>query len=673
MAQSNKRITRNRQSLACAECRRRKLKCDRNHPCESCVRRGDGTPCVYQHHANGSGGERERGQRSFTEARLQHLEQLVLGLAEGRTSNGTGSSFVNSETVAESGSSCTPSSRDLSYLGSTHWSAMLDGIEQLREAIHANEDAHIESHDLINGYDIMFGAVPTLTYQQVLAQYLPPRAEVDRHIAVYFRSKAMRAPFLHASQFSRLYNEFWEAPHAASPLWVSILFSICHVSDNLIVSKAQPETSANNHFAQAAAHCLVAGRYNQPKRFAIEALLLYIQAELLTSLEVANDISTLLALSVRLATKAGYHKDPENFRCSPFEKEMRRRTWSLAMQLDLLISFQCGTPSAVQYPTWNTLPPTNLMDSDFDEESTVLPPARSDSTDTDILFYISKHKLMAVFEKILRHALGPLDNEGNVVQALDSELRDTYNALPDMLRPRSMADSILDPPANIVTRLCVFAICAKSLCVLHRPYAVKGRPASVKTCYEASSELIGHFCDAYATFQPGQQNESELWFMGSITWYDFLTATMVLCLVLCITSENLVGVQIDREESMALLRRVHACVQKGTRSKDTRRVIRLLEYVFARFGNDATGPHQSTASNGVDGKSYATTLGIPGLSSGFPSAAPFLDMPGSHEGVASSDGAWQFDDVQDRAFDDPSWTFLEEFLQLPDDDFSLAQ
>ncbi len=49
-------------------------------------------------------------------------------------------------------------------------------------------------------------------------------------------------------------------------------------------------------------------------------------------------VGTLFGLMIRPATRMGYHRDPESLPISPFEKEMRRRAWSLAFQLDLLIS-----------------------------------------------------------------------------------------------------------------------------------------------------------------------------------------------------------------------------------------------------------------------------------------------------------------------------------------------
>ncbi|KAJ7467878.1 hypothetical protein B0H11DRAFT_1007276 [Mycena galericulata] len=41
------RKKRRRQSLSCTECKRRKIRCDRSHPCAPCVRRGDQAKCQW--------------------------------------------------------------------------------------------------------------------------------------------------------------------------------------------------------------------------------------------------------------------------------------------------------------------------------------------------------------------------------------------------------------------------------------------------------------------------------------------------------------------------------------------------------------------------------------------------------------------------------------------------
>lgn len=107
-----------------------------------------------------------------------------------------------------------------------------------------------------------------------------------------------------------------------------------------------------------------------------------------------------------LAYTLGYHRDPKRLRdTTPFEGEMRRRTWTLIIQLDLLNSFQLGLPHNLQAGTWDTAVPGNYNDADLDESMQCLPEPRQNSEITRMTFYISKLILMEVFAKILKYAL----------------------------------------------------------------------------------------------------------------------------------------------------------------------------------------------------------------------------------------------------------------------------
>ena len=129
---------------------------------------------------------------------------------------------------------------------------------------------------------------------------------------------------------------------------------------------------------------------------------------------------------------------------------------------------------------------------------------------------------MTVVEKILRHALstgtkGPAD-----VDELDTEIKNIHSALPEILRPRSMADSVVDSLSLISTRLCVFFLYQKCLCVLHRPYVTRWRVYSTQICCDSASNIIQYFNGTYKEFLTGGQLETERWFMSNITWHDYL-------------------------------------------------------------------------------------------------------------------------------------------------------
>lgn len=119
-------------------------------------------------------------------------------------------------------------------------------------------------------------------------------------------------------------------------LWTSILFSICHIAKNTL-TLGKENVYPDDRYNIASAHCLALGQYFRPERSSVESLLLFVQAKCLTSLGMSPDSGLIFGLLIRLATRMGYHRDPDHFQLSVFEREMRRRTWSLSMQLDLLI------------------------------------------------------------------------------------------------------------------------------------------------------------------------------------------------------------------------------------------------------------------------------------------------------------------------------------------------
>lgn len=647
-----RRIIRNRQLRACTECRKRKLKCDRQQPCASCARRNEAASCIYETTTQDVQSERERRVRA--EARLAHLEQLVQELSNPREELLQQAGTVSSNNVAYRNGEDYVANGSL-YNGPTHWSAMLEDIEELRTTITEFEDFSNVEDDLDvdeeDGISFLFGAMKPLSFQQVLSTFLPSRQDADRMVAAYFRAKAVAAPFLHTAQFSRLYRLFWDSPSTASPLWTSILFSVFYVATRTLLPKPATNTGNNrgvNLFALAAAQCLAIGAYYRPQRFAVEASVLFVQSICLAQSDIPPAVGMLFGTITRLATMMGYHRDPDSFSgaMSPFEKEIRRRTWSLCMQLDMLISFQLGLPSNIQFSTWDARPPTNLLDSDFDEETIQLPPARPESEPTELLFYIAKHRLMSVFEKIIRHTLSATDRPTDELKAIDQELRDTYAALPAVFQPRPMTDSIVDSPSVIVTRLCVYLIYQKCRCVLHRRYVTQGRQESVQTCHDSASDLVKRFLNIYQEFEPGGQLETERWFMTSITWHDFLLGCTTLCLTVCSNkhhaSGSAGGTTIDVVGSLKLLQNTRAVFETHpTKSRDTRKVLRLVEAALLKFGSQNLPGAQDVAS----------TL--------------LQEAPPSSEWQDS----WLWSQSTSMPVDDPTWAYMEQFLDLSNDDF----
>lgn len=95
----------------------------------------------------------------------------------------------------------------------------------------------------------------------------------------------------------------------------------------------------------------------------MEAVLPYALCKHLQKDDPDADTLMIMGVSARLAVRMGYHRDPRHLvKFSPFESEMRRRTFFVIVDLDLLLSFQAGLPAIIHEEEYDTEPPSNLFD-----------------------------------------------------------------------------------------------------------------------------------------------------------------------------------------------------------------------------------------------------------------------------------------------------------------------
>lgn len=193
--------------------------------------------------------------------------------------------------------------------GATHWSEMLEDIDELRSVIREHDAADDISTDLEDdGAALLFGSKKPLSFERVLLQFLPSRQKVDKLVSAYFRMETVAAPFIHPAQFLRLYRLFWDDTSTASPLWTSILFSTLEIASKTVFKDFNGNPASGemaDRFDTAAAHCLTIGSYYRPQRFAVEALPLYNHSKALTGADLGSDSAVLLGTLIRLATVMG--------------------------------------------------------------------------------------------------------------------------------------------------------------------------------------------------------------------------------------------------------------------------------------------------------------------------------------------------------------------------------
>ena len=337
------------------------------------------------------------------------------------------------------------------------------------------------------------------------------------------------------------YEAFWRDPLQVPICWIAQLFAILSISAVLgdLKGSKPPEEgsrpSAKNRLLTAAAQCLTLGDFTQPQKYVIEALLLYAQCKYMCSPEPVGELWVLFGVIMRQALRMGYHRDPSRLQnVTVFEGEMRRRCWTIMRQLDLLNSYQMGLPSSTQSLNSDTALPRNLEDSDFDENSTVLPAARPPTEPSHLLYFIVKASLMTAFEEVLKYESSFEVPSGYKVATLDAELRRIHEAIPSPFKLRSMAYSFADASEVIVMRANIEVLFQKSICILNRRNLIMRRPSveTMESCTEASMTMLKLQVDLHQEAQPGGQLHEERWLLSSLNTSDFFLAAMILSLVL---------------------------------------------------------------------------------------------------------------------------------------------
>ncbi|EWC47169.1 hypothetical protein DRE_03538 [Drechslerella stenobrocha 248] len=647
---------RNRQVLSCTSCRYRKLKCDRQHPCSACSKRDEGTLCTFNPTGGGLGsfgGVAKPGdsktmetKRADVQAKLQKLEELVqnlmqsgeleikadkvpnrdknVGIFNGSISNGQKSRHSKSNDEKQQQSLAPQASPPVlmsysqlgGYAGGTHWAAVLDQINCVKESLEEDfeqsdlspdplTDDSIESDDEVG---LVFATDSRRLTLQEAVNTLPPPPVIGKLIQFYYSSKFSQALFIHATKFRREYEEFLRNPLSQSLTWVSLLCSVLCLGATVAVRSgkfAALELHDVNpkKFSRVARQCLTAGQHTKSQPYVIEALLLHLFCKLQANSEADVRLWAFSGSVIRIAQRMGYHRDPmqlKNF--TPFEVEMRRRTWFWVATLDLLLSFQHGVPTIIHDGQTDTLAPSNYEDTDFDEDTVVMPPPRPQTEFTNMLYYSFKTRMTSVFRKVVHGILSVKVPEYEETLKLDRELRDTYLDVPPVLR---MGDSIRgfsfsESPHQIIQRLVLELSYHKCLCVLHRTYLAyeKDNPRyeySRERCRESAMRALQLQSDAYDESQPG----GRLWHDGALlptmTLNDFLLACMVLCLDLSEKKKR------DAQRSTKCIAALERCYkiwkEQPNASRETQRATAVLSTMLTRILGPGFTLHRTGAVN----------------------------------------------------------------------------
>ncbi|TDZ53614.1 Fusarisetin A cluster transcription factor fsa6 [Colletotrichum trifolii] len=534
---------RTRVLLSCGPCRASKLKCDRSEPCGQCLKKSRPEGCVYAPKP-----DKQKPAKGMA-ARLKRLEGMVRTMMDegGEAPAPAQVTAPKEEGVAQPGGQFFQGENATTYVGATHFMAILEDIEDMKSFLEEPDVVEEESPepDELEAPDMLLFSRNAPRNRGDLLRLIPERKIVDRLVMRYFSSQTPSQHIIHRPTFVKQYADFWTNPSGTSIHWLALLFMIMAAGlfsssftapDEVAADSPQPPMDRFKTFRAAAAWCLVSGKYTQPSIATIPPFILYVESEFVISRAAQTNCYVLSSVCLRLLLKMGLHRDPDRLaNVSPFEGEMRRRMWNMAAQLDLLVSFHMGLPSMLNGIDSDADLPRNLFDEDFAPCSATLPPPRPLTDYTELTYPILKSSLMRVFGQIARqaHLLAPPPYPE--ITRLDALLNERWRAVPSFMRVRPLEECVTDAPAQIIQRFGLASLYNKCRCVLHRRFLVE--PAARREhdysrwqCLEGAMTQLNYQNVFWHASQPGNLLHRAGWYLSSLAVHDLLLAATVVYL-----------------------------------------------------------------------------------------------------------------------------------------------
>ncbi|KAI1406487.1 fungal-specific transcription factor domain-containing protein [Hypoxylon fuscum] len=541
----NGHTKRTRVLLSCAPCRNSKLKCDRATPCGQCLRKGKPDGCLYAPRP-----EKHKPAKSMA-ARLKRLEGMVREMID---TDGNVHTVPADEKILQepsAGAFVVHGQKATNFVGGTHFMAILEDIEDLKNFFEDTDEDGDETHDPYENAGppelLMFSRGVPKNKEELLA-ILPEKPIVDRLMNRYFNSNSPSQHTIHVPTFLKEYNEFCKNPKGAPLHWIALLYMILALGIFLSAFTCPHELEGDSpvppmdrfkQFRGAAGWALIWGKYSQPGPHTLQAFLLYVEGDFMYNRENRMNCYLLCSVMIRMMLKMGLHRDPSKLpNITPYDGEMRRRLWNLATQLDLLVAFNLGLPSMMHGIESDVGLPMHLMDSDFDKDTKELPPARPLTDYTPLTYPVIKSAISRVFFLVVRQAHSLTAPAYAEVMQVDAKLAEVWENAPTFMKMKPMEECVMDPAIQVIQRFGLASMYQKCRCILHRRYLIEGVPKiehdySRRACLDAALALLDYQKQMHEACRPGGLLSRSSWFVTALVAVnDFLLADMVVALVL---------------------------------------------------------------------------------------------------------------------------------------------
>lgn len=503
---------RKRKPVNCEQCRRSKLKCDRQHPCATCKRRNRGDACIYE---VPSGISQTRSHHRTPATPLSKSNTVEL------RSSPLGENIVTGPSSGPNNRSLVPDASEV--LSDSHWETVLERP--------APEDG-------TQGTMSPLSTGPRLPLQELINP-LPPKACCDYLISHFFQLIHPLFPILHGPTFQSQYAAFFTQQPQSRQVdlpWLALLFSMCSLALNTMdisdprllyiwptISDSSAQdfttTSVSRRLLQASMTCLLQDQFFIRHKFStFEALLMLIYS--LSHNESVDQGWALLGMALNMGIALRCNADSRGM--NPIETQRRRRCWAGLLTLhtyqgilfrDVDMSFLLDIKATM---------PADVNDLDITEGGI----ADSFSQPTQMSVMMAKIRLFRLSTHICRHISGPVRLDQSSLQKFNSAIAEEQ-ANWDSTYMIDGSPNILDQTAY--GYWCVLQSYAHHLyLLLHRPFHHTKSPCflpeSRERCLSSAMALISIHKQIYEA----PLLRSFVWLLNGVTGLKVLHAAVAL-------------------------------------------------------------------------------------------------------------------------------------------------
>ncbi|KAE8378980.1 fungal-specific transcription factor domain-containing protein [Aspergillus bertholletiae] len=433
-------------SRSCIRCHQRKVRCDKSHPCGTCVR--SKVACRYPASEKI---KRRPPNVSLNEAaaRLARLERAVsaiVGVDEDITAASPPRSKsvepVSSDRAArgqQTKESHTPTSGFLvtsgpstRYINESFLSHVLEKEKELQTAIEAPYRAGgCTGGSLLRAEGLLLA--PQHTPSDV-TEFYPSRWEATQLWQVFLNNVDPVMKLVHIPTLLPKVHNAINSPGDVPADLSSLLFAIYFAAVTSLLSINQRDFLGNQKYAalQKYQRGLEVSLYNSsfldsPTITSLQAMAIYVRCRRFHSSGRSNWV--LNGLTIYSAQSIGLHRDGSNFNMPVLECELRRRLWWHIITADKRVAEDHGLVGGVE-AIFDTKLPLNVEDSDLDPQMGTPPPPKEKWTEmTMFLITGEASKTFAHIHRVSlqsQHGRDVHEESRRLVDDLESRLSNTY-------------------------------------------------------------------------------------------------------------------------------------------------------------------------------------------------------------------------------------------------------